>query len=123
MSGRTRMMLAGLLVAVAAVAWSTYRPVALQDHARWEYCTLRSGWQIDQDTAEARIEYLNTGDTGYRVEIVQAKSNWDSQGDNLAENALRRAVAKLGAEGWEMVQYAVDQATYVRVVYFKRRVP
>jgi hypothetical protein len=117
------MALAGLIVLVAAVAWSTYGPVASQDRARWEYCTLNAGSQVDQDTAEVRIEYFNTGDTGYRVEVVQAKSSWDSQNDNLAENAFKRAAARLGSEGWEMVHMAPDQWMRVRIVYFKRRLP
>ena len=123
MSKRTRMALAALVVLVGAVAWSTLRPVAMQERARWEYCTLKPGGQADQDTGEARIEYLNTSDAGYRVEMVQARSSWDTQYDNLGENAFKRAMAKLGSEGWEMVQASPDQWTNVRVVYFKRRLP
>lgn len=124
MTKSTRVALAVLFVTAAAVAWSTFKPAAMQDRARWEYCTLKPGWQVDQDTGEARIEYLNAGDTGYRVEVVQAKSSWDTLNDNLADNAFKRAMGKLGSEGWEMVQMvAPDQWGTLRFIYFKRRLP
>jgi hypothetical protein len=128
MSHTRRVTLGVFLVGVVALAWSSHRPVYLQDHGRWEYCTLRPGGLTDQDTAEARIDYLILGDRGYRTEVVTARRTWDSLdslNDNLVDNAFRRAMAKLGADGWEMVSLIPSDRSGANpwMVYFKRRQP
>lgn len=85
---------------------------------RWEYCAIT--WVPSAGTAGGGIRYyanvLHFREAGQQIEEIEGTSR---------ENALNRAIAKLGADKWEMVGESpygrlIDSDHQVTALYFKR---
>ena len=79
---------------------------------RWEYCAITSVYWSDSSDARAVavIRYFQTG--GEKEETVEFVPEFGKKGE--LKDALAKAMAKLGNEGWEMVSKETDGR------YFKR---
>ena len=93
------------------------QPDALGTAARWEYCSLtRAAYAGQARSGGYWIVYFR--DTGIKTVDVEASATEGS------EAALGKAIARLGAEGWEMVAPGpldVRQGA-ANALYFKRPV-
>jgi hypothetical protein len=98
-----------LLIVLAVGLWT--RPVRVQESrgARWEYCSVGPGAGGEKNRSVSRIVYFSR-DAVFKTESVDGSNPMES---------LRRAAAKLGADGWEMVGVVGD----VPIAYFKRPLP
>ena len=126
---RTRLSasLVGLLLVVALV-WAWVAPVHVQSARadRWEYCILGSHWDIDSgEPSTVTVRYL-TAD-GFRevgfpaLEPEPSVSRVHPTRD--FHRQMSAAIARLGADGWELVdsQVASDaRSPYSGFFRFKR---
>ena len=103
------------------------KPVHVQvAHAeRWEYCRVDRG-RYDNGSWEARVAYFANAAGGWRVETVAAERAPANESSEL-DVSIRRAIARLGADGWEMVgpgPLSLASMNYDNgAFYFKRRLP
>lgn len=93
---------------------------------RWEYCTVFPVNKVYKNdgkiTGTAVVYYMR--DRGYQSEKVEATVDGSDGSMNLAtDNALAKAISKLGNEGWEMVGEGTllsESTSNQKVLYFKR---
>jgi|SRR5262245_10077541 len=86
---------------------------------KWEYCALQGtgssqrhfGSQVNHT---ATIYYYQTSD--WRKETVELDQGKEYDGER---RVIAKAIAKLGEEGWEMIQDRTDEGT-TSWIYFKR---
>jgi hypothetical protein len=95
---------------------------------RWEYSAIlgtpaNHGLKFQTYTATVRIVYFQHGET-YREEAIEGKASAREETRNAERNAMNRAIAKLGSEGWEMIGPGrFLSMEYVDALYFKRPRP
>ncbi len=91
------------------------QPAHSGSQTKWEYCALygyaSSRKSFGSTTFYATIEYYQTSDL--HTETVEM----DRGGE---EKVVAKAIAKLGEEGWEMVNDRTHEGTTTRI-YFKRQ--
>jgi hypothetical protein len=101
-----------LLTATPALAQQAGEPSHGQ---QWEYCALSKAAYVNAVRESYWIIYFR--DTGPQVVDVQSSAT-DGNGA-----AMAKAIARLGAEGWEMVGQGTFEARSgaANALYFKRR--
>jgi len=86
---------------------------------KWEYCELVGSWghreSFGNQVYSATIRYYQP--SGWRTEMVELELPRVSSDGNAMADA--KAIAKLGLQGWEMVQDRTSEGTTTRI-YFKR---
>ncbi len=109
MSSRMTPFVFGLVLVAGIALWA--RPVRVQESrgVRWEYCSVGTGFGADNSRSVSSIVYFSR-EAAFKTERIEGTNPMDS---------LRRAAAKLGADGWELVNVVGD----VPVAYFKRPMP
>lgn len=127
-------LMAGVVLGLALniPAWfnvAAQRPAekkVVAEDARWNYCMINDMnvyGQDDKSVATASICYLQA--SGCRKAVVEATVEKGSFEEARA-NALAKAVAQLGAEGWELIgegtQFGLRSDTGdPKAIYFRRR--
>ena|SRR5215469_4224829 len=99
------LVVVSIISCAAGTVWTRSSTAQAQrsDARRWEYCAISDAYARDDGHGGSeigvRISYFGNGN---RTEEILADPN---AGGYLAEvqNAIYRASAKLGSEGWEMV--------------------
>jgi hypothetical protein len=125
---RTRLSasLVGLLL-VVGVAWTWVAPVHVQSARadRWEYCILGSHWDVDSyEPITVTVRYLTVD--GFREVAFPALEPEPSASRVHPMRSFHRkmsaAIARLGADGWELVdsQPADARSPYSGFFRFKR---
>jgi len=112
-------IIAAAATAVGLIATNSFGSSSVQANQggrsgvqRWEYCAITSVYWSDSSDARAVavIRYFQTG--GEKEETVEFVPEFGKKGE--LKDALAKAMAKLGNEGWEMVSKETDGR------YFKR---
>jgi len=91
---------------------------------RWEYCAINGAYSTGDrfiQRGAAYIRYFQTG--GAKEETVEFVPDIGGRNMGYVEEALAKAMAKLGNEGWEMVSKEPDRdstGTTNYIFYFKR---
>jgi len=89
---------------------------------KWEYCAIiHTDRERDNfpERGVAVIRYFQTG--GAKEETVEFVTDIGKKNFSLRDEALAKAIAKLGDEGWEMVSKEPDPENGTRqIFYFKR---
>jgi hypothetical protein len=100
----------------ASVGVEARASAARAEDGRWEYCAVtRAQFPGSPRGGQYWISYFRTNNV--RVETVEA---------GVTENALSKAISRLGEDGWEMVgEGALDMGpgrgpTPPQAIYFKR---
>jgi hypothetical protein len=90
----------------------------------WEYCAI-TGVSDESDNfnrkGKAVIRYFGPG--GVREQIVEFVPSIGEKNIDPRDEALARAIARLGAERWEMVSKESDTDGKFKPFYFKRPNP
>ena len=117
-------LLAGLMFSRLTLETTEAQQTAQRTTERWEYCAITHVLPVvdgQRDISAAHICYFQR--SGCRREVVKGSDNVDFTDKHL--DALSKAAAKLGGEGWEMLgegtQYAFNSATDRKALYFRRR--
>jgi hypothetical protein len=90
----------------------------------WEYCAItRVSDESDNFNRKGKavISYFNFG--GVREQIVEFVPGIGEKNNDPRDEALARALARLGAERWEMVSKESDTEGKFKPFYFKRPNP
>ena len=126
-------LVAGLIGGVMLNKFQLMQPVQAQaveenqtSMRKWEHCSVSPINSVSQSsgklTGAAIISYVSGN--GYRTEKVEASVDGGVSAMNLAtNNALAKAVSKLGDEGWEMVGEGTllpESSSGQKVLYFRR---
>jgi hypothetical protein len=126
---RSRIGSAFLALVAVGLAWTWVKPVHVQvaHGERWEYCRVDRG-NYANGSWEARVAYFANAAGGWRAETVAAESLPAGENSNTElDVSIRRAIARLGADGWEMVGPGpgslADTINGHGAFYFKRRLP
>jgi hypothetical protein len=95
---------------------------------RWEYSAIlgtpaNHGLKFQTYTATVRIVYFQHGEN-FRDEAIEGKASPRDNPRTAESNAMNRAIAKLGSEGWEMIGPGrFLSMEYADALYFKRPRP
>jgi len=87
----------------------------------WEYCAITNAFVAEDSfgsKGKAVIRYFRHG--GVREDIVEFAPGIGEKNIDLRDEALAKAVAKLGFERWEMVSKESDTDSKFKPFYFKR---
>jgi hypothetical protein len=91
---------------------------------RWEYCAITDAF-ADGDNFSRRgkavIHYFGLGSV--REQIIEFVPRIGEKNSDLRDEALARAIARLGADRWEMVSKESDTDGKFKPFYFKRLMP
>jgi hypothetical protein len=90
---------------------------------KWEYCAITSASTVGGSFGEravTTIQYFQAG--GWREETVEVVPDIGKSLSREGREAMAKALAKLGDEGWEMVLKEPDLENRARggIFYFKR---
>jgi hypothetical protein len=91
---------------------------------KWEYCAITNAFAEGDNfnqRGKAVIRYFGFG--GVREQIVEFVPGIGDKNTDLRDEALARAIARLGAERWEMVSKDPDTDGNFKAFYFKRPNP
>jgi len=121
--------IAAVVAAVGVIAINPFGASSVQANQggkgavqKWDYCAIiRTDREKDNfnDRGIAVIRYLQTG--GAKEETVEFVPDIGKKNFFLRDEALAKAIAKLGDEGWEMVSKDPDPESGTRhIFYFKR---
>jgi hypothetical protein len=87
----------------------------------WEYCAITNAFTVEDSfglRGKAVIRYFRYG--GVREETVEFAPGIAEKNIDLRDDALAKAMAKLGAERWEMVSKEPNTDGKFKPFYFKR---
>jgi len=90
----------------------------------WEYCAITNAYAEEDNFSrrgKAVIRYFGLG--GVREQIVEFVPAMGEKNIDPRDEALARAIARLGAERWEMVSKESDTDGKFKPFYFKRPNP
>lgn len=90
--------------------------------AQWEYCVITDrnlGYDNRFGKASTKLTIRYFLITGVKEELIEGTASDSSNFEAARLDAYSKAFAKLGSEGWEMVQERVDDKR-PDVIYFKR---
>jgi hypothetical protein len=90
----------------------------------WEYCAITNAFAEGDNfnrRGKAVIRYFGFG--GVREQIVEFVPGIGEKNNDPRDEALARALARLGAERWEMVSKESDTDGKFKPFYFKRPNP
>ena len=123
--------IAATVIAVIAIPINlTATPSAQQNQGAmdkirtWEYCAITDAFAEGDSfnrRGKAVIRYFGLG--GVREQIVEFVPGIGEKNTDLRDEALARAMARLGAERWEMVSKESDTDGNFKPFYFKRPNP
>jgi hypothetical protein len=88
---------------------------------KWEYCAITNFDYSGGDFGSrgtAVVRYFQAG--GGKDETVESVSDSGKSMAKAGGDALAKAIAKLGDEGWEMVSKELDTGGKFKPFYFKR---
>src|SRR4030095_228385 len=91
---------------------------------KWEYCAITDAFAEGDNfnrRGKAVIRYFGFG--GMREQIVEFVPSIGDKNIDLRDEALSRALARLGAERWELVSKESDTDGKFKPFYFKRPNP
>lgn len=91
---------------------------------KWEYCAITNAFAEGDNfnrRGKAVVRYFGFG--GVREQIVEFVPDIGDKNTDLRDEALARAIARLGAERWEMVSKESDTDGNFKAFYFKRPNP
>jgi hypothetical protein len=114
------------LALVVALAWVWAEPVQVQSVRadRWEYCILGSHWDVDSyEPTTVAVRYLTADgfrEVGFPALEPEAAARVHPTRD--FHRKMSAAIARLGADGWELVdsQPADARSPYTGFFRFKR---
>lgn len=121
--------IAAVVAVVGVIAINPFRGSSVQANQggrsgiqKWEYCAIISAGLGTGNVGErgiAVIRYFQAG--GLKEETVEFVPGIGKRNFFLTDEALDKAIAKLGDEGWEMVLKEPDAEDKPRtIIYFKR---